>query len=41
MPGGSTKIFTELPEYTAELVVDKKHFISTLKSFYSHEFIND
>jgi len=44
---GSTKIFIELPEYAAELVVDRKHFISTLKSlidksFYSREeFIND
>jgi hypothetical protein len=25
------KIFNELPEYFAELVVDKKHFMSTLK----------
>ena len=47
MPEGSTKIFIELPEYTAELVADKKHFISPLKSlidksFYSHDkFFND
>jgi hypothetical protein len=37
----SIKIFDELPEYIAELVVDKKFFISALKkclfttSFYS------
>jgi hypothetical protein len=44
----STKIFNELPEYMAELVADKKSFISTLKmylfnkSFYSlGEFINN
>jgi hypothetical protein len=44
----STKIFNELPEYIAQLIVDKKNFISILKkyladkSFYSHEeFIND
>ena len=29
----SIKIFNELPEYIAELVVDKKCFISTLKKF--------
>jgi len=41
-------IFNELPEYVAELVVDKNSFISTLKkylvnkSFYSIEdFISD
>jgi hypothetical protein len=44
----SIKIFNELPEHTAELVEDKKHFISTLKkyivdkSYYSlEEFFND
>jgi hypothetical protein len=44
----STQIFNELPKYTAELLVDKKCFISNLKkylvnrSFYSlEEFIND
>jgi hypothetical protein len=41
------KIFNELPEYIAELVGDKKRFISTLKkylvdkSYYSLEFFND
>ena len=42
------KIFNELPEYIAELVVNKKRFISTLKkylvniSFYPIEdFISD
>jgi hypothetical protein len=44
----STKIFNELPEYTAEIVGDKKHFISILKkylvnkSYYSlEEVLND
>jgi hypothetical protein len=37
--------FNELPEYIAEFVLDKKHFISTLKSLidkslYSHEEIH-
>jgi len=43
----SIQLFNGLLVYTAEFVVGKKHFISTLKkylvnkSFYSLEFIND
>jgi len=32
------KIFNELPEYIAELVVDKKRFISTLKRYLYNRF---
>jgi hypothetical protein len=31
------EIFNELPEYVAELVVDKKSFISTLKKYLVHK----
>jgi hypothetical protein len=30
----SIKIFNELPEHIAELVEDKKHFISTLRKYF-------
>jgi hypothetical protein len=36
----SIKIFNELPEYIAELVVDKKCFMSTLKKCLVNTSVN-